>query len=230
MFYDLHVHTDLSIGENSLEEMVEFAKRLSINAIGVVQYFPDVAEVPDFEGIDTVECIMIKPRDASELNDLAAQARDKCEVLMVHGGDYEINRAACENALVDVLCHPELGRKDSGLDHVCAKAAADNHVAIEMNFREILESTKKSRAYVLAAMKKNIMLAKKYGCAIVTTSGAVTKWDMRSCRELASVANLLGLDLGYAIDTTSAVPEAIVRHNREKLAGERWQGVRLERK
>jgi ribonuclease P/MRP protein subunit RPP1 len=225
-FYDLHVHTDLSIGEHSLEEMVLFARRLGIHGIGVVQYFPDIADVPDFEGVDTVECVMLKPRSAEELNEMAQAARSKCEILMVHGGDYDINRAACENAMVDVLCHPELGRKDSGLDHICVKAASDNHVAIEMNFREILESSKKSRTYVLSAMKKNVMLAKKYGCPIVCASGAVSKWDMRSCRELSAIANLLGLDVGYAIDTTSVIPEAIVRKNREKLAGGSWQGVK----
>jgi ribonuclease P/MRP protein subunit RPP1 len=145
---------------------------------------------------------------------------------MVHGGDYDVNRAACENPMIDVLCHPELGRKDSGLDHVCMKAAADNSVAIEINFREVLESYKIKRTYVLSSMKKNIKLARKYGTSIVTTSGAVTKWGMRSARELASISYLLGLELGQAIDSVSVVPESIVRKNREKLAGKRWEGVR----
>ncbi len=146
---------------------------------------------------------------------------------MVHGGDYEVNRAACENPLVDVLCHPELGRKDSGLDHVCLNAAAENRVAIEINFREILESYKRKRVYILSGMKKNVRLARKYGVKVATASGAVGRYGLRSGRELAAITHILGLELGDAINSVSAVPEEIIRINREKLAGNRWEGVSI---
>ncbi|MBS3051319.1 MAG: hypothetical protein J4400_04165 [Candidatus Aenigmarchaeota archaeon] len=225
MNYDLHVHTTLSIGENSVEDMVGMGKRLGLSGIGLVQYFPSVSELPQFEGIDLISSVMIKPARLEEVGKLADRARDRAEVLMVHGGDYDVNRAACENSMIDVLCHPELGRKDSGLDHICVRAAHDNNVAIELNFREVLESYKRNRIYILSAMKKNIELCKKYDAKIIVSSSAVTKWGMRSGRELASIAHLLGLDLGRAIETTSTIPEQMVRENREKLAGKRYEGV-----
>ena len=129
--------------------------------------------------------------------------------------------------MVDVFVPPELGRKDSGLDHICVKAARENNVAIEVNFREVLESYKKRRVFVLSAIKKNIKLCRNYGTNIVTTSGAVNKWGLRSGRELASISHLLGMDLGVAIDSVSTVPEEIVRVNREKLSGKRWEGVNV---
>ncbi len=227
MFYDLHIHTTLSIGENTLEDTIEVAKRLGLAGIGAAQYYPDTAELPKSEGIDIVKVIMLKPNNASELNDIIPRVRNKCEVLMVHGGDYDINRAACENSMIDILCHPELGRKDSGIDHICAKAAQENNVAVEINFHEILESSKRNRTYVLSALRKNLDLCRKYGAPVITTSGAVTKWGMRSGRELSAIANILGMDLGHAIDSTSTIPENIVKQNREKLAGKRWVGVHV---
>jgi ribonuclease P/MRP protein subunit RPP1 len=227
MFYDLHVHASTSVGENTVEEIAELAKRLGIGGIGIVQYYPNSSDLPAVDGIDIVKCTMIKAGNVNDLNDMIAKARNKCEVLMVHGGDYDINRAACENPMVDVLCHPELGRKDSGFDHICAKAANENSVAVEINFRQILDSYKKNRIYVLSAMKKNVNLYKKYNVSVVTASGAVTKWGLRSGRELSAISNLLGLDLGNAIDTTSLIPETIVSQNREKLAGKRWQGAHV---
>lgn len=225
-FYDLHAHSNLSIGENTAEEIAEFAKKLGFAGIGIVRYYDGkIAELPKIEGIDIISSVIIKPSSIDELNALASRIRNKVEVLMVHGGDYDINRAACENPMVDVLCHPELGRKDSGIDHICAKAAADNNVAIEINFREILESHKRHRVYILSAMRKNAMLCSKYGARMVSVSSAVTKWGMRSGRELASIAYLLGLELGAAISTVSDVPESIARMNREKLADKRWEGV-----
>lgn len=226
MFYDLHVHTSMSIGENTVDEMAEMGKRLGLTAIGVVRYYvAGMPPLPEVDGIQLIPAIMLKTTK-DELNSLAEKARNKTELLMVHGGDYDVNRAACENPLIDVLCHPELGRKDSGLDHICVRAAHDNNVAIEINFREVLESYKRNRVYTLSSMKKNIELCRKYETPIITSSSAVTKWGMRSGRELAALSHVLGLELGRAIDTTSTIPERIIHQNREKLAGKRTEGVR----
>ena len=226
---DLHVHTNLSIGENTLEEMADFAKKLGLKGIGVVRYYVDRVEpLPkEVNGVEIINCMMIKAKNPQELNDIAMKIRDKTEVLMVHGGDYDVNRAACENSLIDILCHPELGRKDSGLDHIAVKAAASNKVAIEINFRAILESYKKRRVRILSFMTKNVKLCREYNADVITTSGAVNKYGLRSGRELAAVTNLLGLELGKAIESVSSVPEEIVKINKEKLAGRRWEGARM---
>ena len=227
--YDLHVHTNLSIGEDPVQNVADMAKRLGIKGIGIARYYSGTAigELPGVEGIDLINCVIIKPSNVNELAELSRKARNKAEILMVHGGNYEINRAACENSMIDVLCHPELGRRDSGLDHVCARAAADNEVALEINFREILESYRRHRTYVLSSMMKNIKLASKYGANIVTASGAVSRWGLRSGRELASITNLLGLNLGDAIATSSTIPEEMITKNRNKLANKEWLGVKI---
>ena len=229
-FYDLDVHTSLSIGENSVGEIAEMAKRLDLAGIGVVRYYGHTVELPKIEGLDVVNCLMLKATRPDELNQMLDKARSHAEVLLVHGGNYEVNRAACETSAADVLCHPELGRKDSGLDHICVRAAHDNNVAIEINFREVLESYKRNRIYVLSSLKKNIELCRKYETPIIVSSSAVTKWGLRSGRELAAIAHLLGLELGAAIDAASSIPEQIVKINREKHAGKRYEGVSIEDK
>lgn len=228
-FYDMHVHTSLSIGEDPVEEMANFAKRLGLSGIAIVRYYTHqkLSELPKIEDIDLINTAIIKPNSAEELATMARKIRNDAELLIVHGGDYDVNRAACENSMVDILAHPELGRKDSGLDHICAKAARENGVAIEVNFREVLESYKKRRVFVLSAIKRNIKLCRNYDVKIITTSGAVNRWGLRSGRELAAISNLLGMDLGIAIDSVSTVPEEILRTNREKLAGTRWEGVNI---
>ncbi|MBI5347664.1 MAG: hypothetical protein HZB66_03565 [Candidatus Aenigmarchaeota archaeon] len=230
VIYDLHMHSRQSIGENSTEEMAQMAKRLGIDGIGVCRFFGTKAdlvwEIPA-DDIDFVKVIILKPKTAGELEKLAAAVRNNAEVVAVYGGNYDINRAACENSMVDVLFHPELGRNDSGLDHICARAAAENNVAIEINFREIAESYKKHRAYVLSFIRRNIRLCQKYGVPVITTSGAHTKWGLRSGRELAAVSHLLGIELSASLETVSAVPEAIVSENRKKLGGKKWEGVSI---
>jgi ribonuclease P/MRP protein subunit RPP1 len=227
-FYDLHVHTTLSIGENSVDEVTDMAKKLGLSGLGIVRYYTGrIEKMPEKKDIDLVSAVIIKPDSKEELDATAKKIRNKIEVLMVHGGNYDVNRAACENSMVDVLCHPELGRRDSGLDHICVKAAQENNVAIEINFREILESYKRQRIYVISSMMKNIKLCRKYNTNVITTSGAITKWGMRGGRELAAITHLLGLDLGDAISSLSTLPMEIIGKNREKLANKRWEGVKV---
>ncbi|MFH0948976.1 MAG: RNase P subunit p30 family protein [Candidatus Aenigmatarchaeota archaeon] len=229
-FYDLHVHTNLSIGENTVEEAAQMAKNLGIGGIGIVRYFngTKMSELPVVDGIDIVNAVMLKPTSAEELDELAKKARVSAEILMVHGGDYGINRVACENPMIDILCHPELGRKDSGLDHICIRAAEENEVAIEINFREILESYRRHRVSVLAFMRTNIKVCQKYDTMVLTTSGAVSKWGLRAGRELAAITHILGMELTEAIDTISAIPEQMTNKNRERLAGKRWEGAKID--
>jgi|SRR3989344_6486496 len=229
VFYDLHAHSNMSIGENSVEEMADMARQLGFSGIGIVRYYSEKMEpLPKVEGIDIVSSVMMKASNPEEMKKAVRAVREKAEIVMVHGGDYAVNRSACENPMVDILCHPELGRRDSGLDHICAKAARENGVAVEINFREILESHRKNRAYVMSSIKRNVKLLVKYETRIVSTSGAVTKWGMRPGRDIAALANLMGMDLGAAIASVSDVQEEIVRINREKLAGKRWEGVRID--
>ena len=229
MFYDLHIHTSLSIGENSVEEMAGMAKQLGLNGLGVARYYNGtrLEALPKIKDFDIVNAVILKPKDVEELDKLAKKVRNKAELLLVHGSDYDINRAACENSMIDILCHPELGRRDSGLDHICVKAAQENNVAIEINFREILESYKRYRVHILSNMKKNIKLCDKYDAPVVTNSGAITKWGLRSGRDLAAITNILGLELGKAIASVSTIPEDMIKVNREKLAEKRWEGVRI---
>jgi ribonuclease P/MRP protein subunit RPP1 len=229
-YYDLHIHTIESIGEDSLEEVVKRAKLLGLSGIGVAKFLTNGDkkwELPAVEGTDLVPVGIIKANSSEELNKMAKKVRKKVVVLMAHGGDYDINRAACENPMFDVLCCPEQGRKDSGLDHICVKAAKENNVAIEISFRGILQSFKKQRVFAISAIKHNIALCKKYETPMITTSSALSKWDMRGGRELAAVTYLLGIELTKAIQTVSTIPKSIVINNREKLENKRWVGVKV---
>jgi len=225
-FYDLHTNTNDTIGEDSIEDMISVAKKMALSGLGVVR-FDKVSKKLHSDEIDIVDCVMIRAEIVDEVNRLIQRFRNDADVIMVYGGNYDINRAACENSMVDILCHPELGRNDSGLDHICARAAHENNVAIEINFREILELSRRHRASVLGYLRRNIMLCSKFDTKMVLVSSSISKWDLRTGRELAAVANLLGMDLGKAIECASTVPENIVKTNREKLAGKKYDGASL---
>ena len=235
--FDLHVHSAFSGGESSLEELAKTAKLLGFRGICFVFYYQDerqkeilLAEIERIRkevGIDVY--LGFEARDLKELKFLAKNRRS-FDLLLARGGEIEMNRKACETPEVDILTHPEYQRNDSGLDHVCMKFAAKNDVAIEVNFREILITNKKTRAMVMANIAKNIKLAKKYHTPIILCSGAISHWELRAPECLVSMACQLGLELSEAKKAISEVPKRIVEKMKERRS-EKWvmPGVKIVR-
>lgn len=170
----------------------------------------------------------ISAKSVGEMHAKVDRLRDFADIIIVLGGEAEINRAACENPKVDVLAHPELKRKDSGIDHVMAAQAAKNKVAIELNFRCFLNSRGKERVFILSRMRRNAMLAHKFNAPLIAASGAENVWEMRAGRELATLAYLCGTTVESAISAVSSVPEFLVNRVSEiKGKGFVMPGVRI---
>ena len=213
-YFDLHIEA------TPVEKVVEFAEKLGYAGIGVKlnEHNAGVAEKLSTR-LEIIPYAMIQANSKEELKHKLQAVRNRVELVLVKGGVYEVNRAACEDSRVDVLCHPYHERNDAGIDHICAKAAHENNVAIEVNFSTILNSP--NRAKTLTMVRRMIELCKKYDVKIVTTSGARSVWEMRAPRELAAITHVLGLDIVGAIESVSAVPERIVVTNRERLRNKR---------
>ena len=220
--YDLHGHAS-PFGESSVEDVVSLARRLGWSGIAL-SCFPDTEEIVHEHGklveslrtkeFDIVKAVEIKVNTVNELHKIIDAVRRKTEIVIVRGGDVEVNRAAVETNQVDLLSHPESQRNDSGIDQIMARSAADSNVCIELNFRQILNSYRKSRVHTLAHMRQNLKLAKKYGFPIVITSGAYSKWELRAPRELAA----FGVSLGMELEESFKFLEALrIDTNRQKL-------------
>lgn len=221
-FTDLHIYSDLSIGQNSVAEIIKMAGSLGFSSICIIDHVKDknkdnldnlreeiIRHKTDLEIYTGIE---ISTEDPEIMRMRVKRLRDRADIIIVSGGNPKINRAAVENPRVDILAHPERGRKDSGIDNVMAKLATENSVAIEFNFKFVLHSYRKVRSHLLSHMKTNVMLAKKYKTPIVITSGAESIFDMRAGRELASLGSLIGLELAESLNSISQVPEDIINH------------------
>ncbi|HIQ49983.1 MAG TPA: hypothetical protein EYH56_02180 [Nanoarchaeota archaeon] len=221
MYYDL-VHEHLEINEKT----VRFLKFMGWNGVGVIKVItnpnqqflqkPEKKYLNDFVIFPVVE---IKAQSVVELKKILRKVREKFIVVCVHGGDYQINRAACEDSRVDILFHPELERSDNGLDEYSLKKAKENEVAIGINFRYILETHRKHRVIMLKNISENIRLCHEIGVDMIISSCAKSIWEIRDPRALASFLNVLGMELGKAIKSSSQILEKIVEKNEKILSG-----------
>lgn len=214
-FYDLNIHLE---NLEELDEVIETAKRLGYSGICLIEKYANLdrfKKIRDMtksvEGLRIITGIEVEADGVKELKRMLSKAKNFSNLIIISGGEYKINRAASEDSRVSILSHPEYRRSDSGVDHIIARFASENNVAIEINFHEILETFRKVRSYVLNHMRLNIQLAKKFGTHVVINSGARTKWDMRDPRELAAIGQILGMSLEDSMKSVSEIPKNIIR-------------------
>jgi len=227
-FFDLHGHSAFSGGTSSLEQLASTAKELGYTGICFAEYFQnenqlkklkeDIARASRNVGIEIY--LGFEARNPNELHKLVEQRR-MFDILLVQGGNLKMNRLACETPEVDILTHPENNRNDSGLNHVLVKEAAKNNVAIEINFREILLASKRTRNSIIRHVSNNVRLAKKFHAPIILCSGGISHFELRDPQVMISMANQLGLELNEAKDAISKVPETIIKQSKERKS-EKW--------
>ena len=222
-FYDLHIESI----ESGVADVARFAELLGFSTIAICNPFINSEKLKLLENeirntqsdVELLLGVKIEPKNANELSDLVNRVRNSVHVVIVAGGDYAVNRAACENSKVDILAHPELNRLDNGLDEACLNAAVANNVAIQVNFREILYAYRKPRSHVLNKIATNIRLATALHAPLTVCSCARSHWDMRDARELVSIANIFGVELGTAFACVTSIPQNIVENNKKILSG-----------
>jgi ribonuclease P/MRP protein subunit RPP1 len=235
-FYDMNIQSSLSGGENTIEQIVDFAKRLGYSGIAICDNYQGPDKLDELKAeiaklrtdIEVYAGVRINAKTVGEMKEILTKVREHVTVVVVSGGDYAINRAACEDPRVDILSHPEFGRYDSGLDEPCLEAAAMNKVSIEVNFRDILCSFRKTRSYLLQNIMQNIAHCEEFKAPFVVCSGASSVWDMRSPRDMVALVNYLGTDIVNAFSSVSSTPIQILLENSKTLDGTKIaEGVEL---
>lgn len=219
-FYDLHVRFS-----EGWKEIVERAEYIGLSGICLVvsskedleNYFGEIEKVKKNTSLDVVKGILIE-ESKDKVVKLAKKHRKDFELVLVKGGDYELNRAACSCEYVDILSVPGKGRRDPGIDHICLKDAKENGVLMELSFRELLKAQGMDKIREMKKMKELLRLCMKTGVYFIVNSGAQNKWELRQGRELSSLSYCLGANQEEALYSNSDYAEKLVQENREKMS------------
>lgn len=93
--------------------------------------------------------------------------------IIIEAHDDNFNRKLLEYGKFDILLSPEKGQKkdkpkflDSGLNHILAKIASKNKIAIGINLKEISNLEKKEKSKRFARIKQNLKICRKAKTAI----------------------------------------------------------------
>ena len=218
-FYDYHVHSE------NFEETINTAKILNFSGLCLVTNWTNIEDLDSFKkqvepyskNIDISIGVEIKEKP-NRLPDIVNKLRKEADVILVHGGDLEVNRISVETPEIDILLHPEFNPENSGLDHTMVRLAKKNNVAIEFGLSDLIQSSKVSRSRLLHNLLENAKLVRKYKAPFVLTSGAFDYSGLRSPSELLSFGRVLGFQ---DPEIKQALSDFIVKENRKRLSG-KW--------
>ena len=169
----------------------------------------------------------IKSSNINDIQKSVNKFRKKASCISVVGGDLKVNRSTLENIKVDVLSRPYLRRYDSGLNHVLAKEAVKNNVAIELCFKDVLKSYLSHRSKVISNFKDIYTLYRKFDFPLVLSSRAESVFDIRTTHDFVAFFKQTGLtdaEINKSFETSSNILE--YNKNREDLI---LKGVRRVR-
>ncbi|MBN2095253.1 MAG: hypothetical protein JW727_04345 [Candidatus Aenigmarchaeota archaeon] len=217
-FYDLNIASGID-----RVQAIKRAEELELGGICLThcykgeseleEYLKKIEELRSNAKLEIISGVML---NGEGMEAIAKKLRRKVDLILAYGGNYHINRLACSSDYIDLLCHPERGRRDCGLDHVCCREAHDHNTVIEVNFGQILNSSGGKRVREIYLLKEIVRLCLKSKCPFVVNSGAKTVQGMRGGRELSALSCVLGAQIYPSIVSNSDLPEQLVKMNREK--------------
>ena len=230
---------DLNIKGSSLENNIKLANEASFygwNHINFSYNTNDFLNAVDFKNdlensldgiIEFNYTLEIKSSNINDIQKSVNKFRKKASCISVVGGDLKVNRSTLENIKVDVLSRPYLRRYDSGLNHVLAKEAVKNNVAIELCFKDVLKSYLSHRSKVISNFKDIYTLYRKFDFPLVLSSRAESVFDIRTTHDFVAFFKQTGLtdaEINKSFETSSNIIE--YNKNREDLI---LKGVRRVR-
>lgn len=196
---------DLNVKGSSLENNVKLARQASeygwehINFSYNQNDFKNALNLSD-ELKDSLKDIItfnytleIKSTNINEIRKAVHKFRNDSLCISVIGGDLKVNRAVLENVKIDVLSRPYLKRYDSGLNHILAKEALKNNVAIELCFEDILKSYLAPRAKIISNFRDIYTLYRKFDFPLILSSRAESIFDVKTTQDFVSVFKQTGL-------------------------------------
>jgi ribonuclease P/MRP protein subunit RPP1 len=205
---------NLDTRASDIKEMAEMAGGLGFSGIGAISA-KGLVEKQE-AGIDISPGILLSGT-AGVIRKNARAMRRKVELIVVKGGEESLNRAIVESPEIDILSEHLIGGR-CGINHVLARLASDNNVAIEFDFSLLLDSYKRHRTRVVSGLLETARYVRKYGSPFVLVSTASGPWELRSPSELAAFGRFLGFP---DPQIKKALSGGMVEENRKRLSG-KW--------
>ena len=208
-------YLNLNYSQDHYKEALSYKDDL-LEEISLFEWKDSYRNKYNSQSIDISMGINIQNANSNEIRKIVNKYRNNCPYMSALGGDLKVNRSVCENHRMDVLSRPYYKRRDSGMNHVLAKEAARNNVAIELCFRDVLKNSLKFRANIISSFKEIMMFHRKYKFPIILTTDSKSIYDIRSTRDMVSFFESIGFSDKEIYNGFYYYPREIIDFNRQR--------------
>ncbi len=125
---------------------------------------------------------------------LVKKAQDSGTVISVTARDNAFNRAVLGLKGVRILRGIHAADR-TAFDHVTAKMAADNNIAVDLDLSPLISARGVARQRAIQRYRDILTLERRYAFPVCLSSHARSYLDLRSVREVSGLCSLIGMDL-----------------------------------
>jgi len=170
----------------------------------------------NFYGIDVLNGVLLRDITLKDLVNHVRDIRDKNAVVSVQAGDSGFNRAVTSVKGISIIRGIQSADR-TAFDHVTARMAADNRVAVDIDLSPLISARGIIRQRAIHRYRDILVLERRFEFPITLSSHARSVLEMRAVREISGLCSLLGMDSpdvekAFAgVDTITTPPDPAVR-------------------
>lgn len=179
-------------GDTSVRRFALDAAALGFDSIVAIDTPPAV-----YGTVTVLGGIILKNVPARDIVNRLRLLRESGTVVSVAAGDAGFNRAVIGFKGVHILRGLHAADKNA-FDHVTARMAADNNVAIDIDISSLIAVRGIARQRAIARYRDVLLLQDRFEFPLTVSSYARSVLDLRSTREIAGLCSLLGMEADRA--------------------------------
>lgn len=157
-----------------------------------------------YEGMEIQSGVLVQDVSMRDVIARVKRAKDSGMVVSVSARDNGFNRAVIGLKGVHILRGIQTADK-MAFDHVTAKMAADNNVAIDIDLSVLIAGRGIARQRAIHRYRDVLTFERRFEFAVSLSSYARSYLDLRAVREITGLCSLIGMDISGVEKALDAV-------------------------
>jgi ribonuclease P/MRP protein subunit RPP1 len=175
-------------GDTSVRRLALEAKYLGFDSLVAID-----TPAGSFDGMEVLSGVIIQDAAMKDVIARVKRAKDSGMVVSVAARENSFNRAVIGLKGVHILRGIHAADKNA-FDHVTAKMAADNNVAIDIDLSLFITARGSSRQRAIHRYRDVLIFERRFEFPVTLSSNARSYLHLRAVREITGLCSLIGMD------------------------------------